>query len=68
MTRTPFRSQWREYYTEAGYISAKPTSPKRDWILTTAEGTRELWTENPGHASYGVTLPGGIELEFVRSY
>ena len=67
MTRTPHRTQWRETLVEAGYSSATPTKPKGDWILTHQDNRRELWTENPGHASYGVTIPGGIELEFVRS-
>ena len=67
MTRTPHRTQWRETLAEAGYTDAKRFGPDGHWILTHKDGHRELWIENPGHASYGVTLPGGIELEFVRS-
>jgi len=43
------------------------TTFEREWLLTDEDGKRELWFENPNHASYTIVLPTGEELEFARN-
>lgn len=57
----------KESLKEGGYVSARRVRPgSMEWVLTDEDGKRELWFENPGHASAGIVLEDGTELEFVR--
>lgn len=55
----------RETLKEAGYVKAE-SAGNRQYVLTDADGKRELWVCNKGHASYGITYRN-THLEFVRS-
>lgn len=56
----------RETLKEAGFVSIQKTTPK-NYVLTDADGKRELWTANKNHASYGIKYKN-THLEFVSSF
>ena len=56
----------RETPEQAGYINIEYIG-NDEYILTDEGGQKELWFNNPGHGSYGISLKNGDELEFARS-
>lgn len=57
----------RETLAQAGYRYVRPGLFKGEHVLSDDEGTHELWFRNQGHASYGIVLDDGSELEFART-
>ena len=56
----------RETLSQAGYISIHQID-EDSYILIDENYNQEMWVSNPGHASYGIVLENGTELEFVRN-
>jgi hypothetical protein len=56
----------RETLEQAGY-TVHMRSGRDGYVLKDEADKLELWQVNNGHASYGIVLDNGNELEFVRS-